>query len=225
MDYKTFLAKQFDTKRISHAYMIVGKYFDVEALGDYVSGLLGCSREDTLRIEGSNGIAIHEIKVLKRELGFVPFNSDRKVAIITPADNLTVEAQNALLKILEEPAEKSVVLLVVEHEDRILPTVASRCQRIRIIPDPLLINEKIPSSLIEGTMGIRDRFDVAQTLAVDDKVARVLDGWLIELGNLLVNEPNNKHLLGLIPEVNKVQNILRTNANTRLVLENLLLRF
>lgn len=65
-----------------------------------------------------------------------PLLGHGKVFIIDEADLLEVEAQNAMLKTLEEPPERTWIILCVEHEERLLPTIRSRCQRVAFGPLP-----------------------------------------------------------------------------------------
>jgi DNA polymerase-3 subunit delta' len=66
--------------------------------------------------------------------GYRPFEARRRVVIVDDADALMPQAQNALLKTLEEPPSASVFLLVSSMPDALLPTVLSRCPRLRFGP-------------------------------------------------------------------------------------------
>jgi DNA polymerase-3 subunit delta' len=68
------------------------------------------------------------------EISLKPFMGGRKIAIIDDADNFNDEGANSLLKTLEEPPAKSVIILIGTSLDRILPTIRSRCQIIRFEP-------------------------------------------------------------------------------------------
>jgi DNA polymerase-3 subunit delta' len=67
-------------------------------------------------------------------IGYRPFEGRRRVVIINPADDLTMEAQDALLKTLEEPPPSAMLILVTAYPDTLLPTVQSRCRRLRCGP-------------------------------------------------------------------------------------------
>ena len=82
--------------------------------------------------EGSS-IGIAEVKNLQEKLALKPFQEKKKIALIKEAQNLTFEAQNALLKILEEPGPESLIILTAPDSFFLLPTVSSRCQ---IVPLP-----------------------------------------------------------------------------------------
>ena len=58
----------------------------------------------------------------------------RRVVIVDAADELNVQAANALLKMLEEPPARTVMLLVAHQPSRLLPTIRSRCRRLRLAP-------------------------------------------------------------------------------------------
>jgi DNA polymerase-3 subunit delta' len=68
------------------------------------------------------------------ELSMAPQASDRRVAIINDAGLLNTESANALLKTLEEPPADSLILLVCDNPDTLLPTIRSRCQIVRFFP-------------------------------------------------------------------------------------------
>lgn len=64
-------------------------------------------------------------------IGYRPFEGARRVYVIEPADALTREAQDALLKTLEEPPSAAILILISAFPDTLLPTIQSRCRRIR----------------------------------------------------------------------------------------------
>ena len=71
---------------------------------------------------------------LCHDLGLKPFMAGRKVALIDDADYLNAEGANCLLKTLEEPPPRSVMILVGTSPDRQLPTIRSRCHIVRFAP-------------------------------------------------------------------------------------------
>ena len=88
---------------------------------------------DVLMIEpGDTGaIRIDQVRDAIERAAYKPFEGRRRVVIINDADALNVEAQNSLLKTLEEPPPSSTFILVTSRPDMLLPTVLSRCQRLR----------------------------------------------------------------------------------------------
>ena len=91
---------------------------------------------DVLLIEpGSNGsIKVDQVRDAVDRAAYRPFEGKRRVVIIDQADALVDQAQNALLKTLEEPPPASVFLLVTSRPDAMLPTIRSRCPQLRFRP-------------------------------------------------------------------------------------------
>jgi DNA polymerase-3 subunit delta' len=88
---------------------------------------------DVLLLEpGDTGvIKIDQVRDAVERAAYRPFEGRRRVVIIDDADLMNADAQNALLKTLEEPPAASTFVLVTSRPDMLLPTVRSRCQRLR----------------------------------------------------------------------------------------------
>ncbi len=77
-------------------------------------------------------ISVKEMEHIIEKLNLKSFEGGYKVQVIWMAETMRTEAANKLLKILEEPPAKTLFLLVAEEENRILPTILSRCQKINV---------------------------------------------------------------------------------------------
>ena len=84
--------------------------------------------------EGKAGVGIEQVHTLQRTLKLSLQLGRQRVVIIDQAGSLTPEAQNALLKTLEEPPAKTTIILIAENEEALLPTVRSRCRQIIFVP-------------------------------------------------------------------------------------------
>ena len=84
--------------------------------------------------KGRNSIPVDDIREMIRLCGSYSNRGGNRVVIIDNADHMTVQAQNALLKIIEEPPESTFFLLTVSHGEMMLNTIVSRCRTIRIKP-------------------------------------------------------------------------------------------
>lgn len=82
----------------------------------------------------TSSIGIKLIRMLVADVQIKPYEGGRKIYIIPDAENLTVEAQNALLKTLEEPPAYTVLLLLANGTSAFLPTILSRCVTLRLYP-------------------------------------------------------------------------------------------
>jgi DNA polymerase-3 subunit delta' len=83
----------------------------------------------TIRPEGA-GIKIQQIRELKKNLSFPPFEAEMRIVIIEDTQTMKREAGNSLLKILEEPPPNNLLLLVAADSEPLLDTIVSRCQVI-----------------------------------------------------------------------------------------------
>lgn len=97
---------------------------------------------DTIILQTNGSLKIEEVRLLRRKLSLTPSDSPYKICIINQIENLTKEAANALLKILEEPAENTLIILISENHEKILPTVVSRCVLLKFFPVSIRVIEK-----------------------------------------------------------------------------------
>ncbi len=155
---KEHLQNALSTRKISHAYIINGekssgkgfiaKVFAM-ALQCEKGGTEPCqqchscrqaltdNQPDIIRIthEKPNTISVEDIrKQINGDVAIKPYSSPYKVYIMEDADKMTVQAQNALLKTLEEPPEYAVILLLTSNMNALLPTVLSRCVVLNMKP-------------------------------------------------------------------------------------------
>jgi DNA polymerase-3 subunit delta' len=91
-------------------------------------------------------IIISQIRTLCNTLAMKPYEAMTRVAIIRDAQLMNPAASNALLKILEEPPQKTILILIATRTQDLLPTIVSRCQQIRFNP---ISREKLERVLIE----------------------------------------------------------------------------
>lgn len=130
--------------------------------------------------KGSNKQAFYSVgrvhEDLRKPMSYKPLEGRYKVVLLTDADLMRTEAANAFLKLLEEPGPQTVFILTTSRADRLLPTILSRCQRLRF--DPL------PVAAIEKALAERDGLapDTAAALA------RMADGSYMQALDLAENE-------------------------------------
>lgn len=97
---------------------------------------------------GDSAIKIEDIRALQKQLQFKPIEAEKRVCLIDNADKMTLSAQTALLKSLEEPKLHTLFILISAHPEALLATVRSRCQSLRFnrLP-PHCLREKLAAEL------------------------------------------------------------------------------
>lgn len=148
-----FLNKSFDMGKIAHAYIFSGPAFVGKRLvaRNFANQLLGSEKEfnpDFQEICGDEAIKIEQVRELIYKLSLQPYQAKYKIALIDNAENMTVEAQNALLKLLEEPKSYTVIILVTANAGKLLRTISSRAQKINFGP----VQESDYGNLLPATL-------------------------------------------------------------------------
>jgi DNA polymerase-3 subunit delta' len=88
------------------------------------------------RPEDKKSIGVDAVRETCEQLGMTSMRGGYRVAIVTPAHLMTVNAQNALLKTLEEPAPRTLLVLITSRPSGLLATLRSRCQRVEVPRPP-----------------------------------------------------------------------------------------
>ncbi len=157
------------TNAIAHAYLIVGpRHVGKGTLAFNLAQALNCDGPELpcgqcrscqrilegkhaditpMGLDSKTEIGIDDIRALQRIANLPPYEGKCKVFIIDDAEYLSTEAANSLLKILEEPPQNVVWLLLVAEEEHLLPTVISRCQRLELKPVP---SEHVREALVNS---------------------------------------------------------------------------
>lgn len=150
------LKRALATGRLAHAYLFVGpdgvgkrtvawemaKAIQCETQGeDACEGCRACGKvraavhPDVVMVEpDGRQILVGQIRALQQQMMYRPLEGPKRVVIIDQAHDLNAQAANALLKILEEPPQGNLLVLVARSESSVLPTVVSRCQRLYFAP-------------------------------------------------------------------------------------------
>lgn len=175
----------------THAYMLVG--YDnmlMNSWADLISALLLCPKHDCTVCNTCKKIALHSHpdmillpatdNVLVEDINFlidnaylVPMESTDKVFVINNFSSANIASQNKLLKILEEPPASVHIILLVDNESTVLPTIFSRCRKINIT--------RLDDSII------RDIVIDSNKQSQADSIVELSDGSLTTALSLLTN--------------------------------------
>lgn len=152
------------------------------------------SNPDFIFIEPSElSIKIDQIRQMQKKILEKPVNGFKKVYVIDQADKMTKEAQNSLLKTLEEPQEFVVIILISSDEDKILPTVKSRCTKFffKELDDQEIakfIKEKFGDVHLDESMIKLSEGSINKSLKVVEKKS-ILDDLKVMIKNIeLIDE-------------------------------------
>lgn len=175
---------------------------------------------NTLEIYSEEGkdIGIDKAKEVSRFTHKPPMSGGQKLAIVYDAHKLTLEAQNALLKTLEEHPEYIDIVLVTRSEGGLADTVLSRCKKVTLTNKgkQKKLKETL-ASLLEMDTGAR----VAMSLKLSKKektdIIEILHAWIAE-----AHELGRYETAGTI--VTTLTDLENTNVNTRLALEVLMFK-
>jgi DNA polymerase III delta prime subunit len=168
---------------------------------------------------------ISDIRELIHFLSYTPARSKIKLAVIIDADKMTSESANALLKTLEEPPEYAKIILTTRDPHKILPTIMSRCRKIRIslAPETLTNKNYLPPDDI-NKMTVAEKFKwAAQTAELgDEQILDIFSLWQEYYQKKLLSGEDS---LAILKEIAEAKDLLRTNISVKLLLENILLQF
>lgn len=221
------LQKQFkklsENNQLSHAYLFFGedggnhsrKFSFSVSFANFLenkkfeesTGLL----KETLIIspdEEKNSIGIDKIRDLKFFLWQKPLFSARRIAIIQGAENMTPEAQNAALKIVEEPPESALIIFIAPSGESLLPALGSRLQKVYF------------SSGEEKPRAKTAQLSVDKLLAGDDLSDVQIDEFFRQLISKLGKDPV-KNTDELKEVLGRLTAIKQFNVNKRLQLKTL----
>ena len=169
---KNFFERAFENSLLSHAYIFSGQEMigkrtfalELANLVNYTSPD-AVIHPDILFIdsgvsESGQTITIEEIRKVKIFLSLSLYLGSYKFVVINDAHLMTTEAQNALLKVLEEPSPSSILILVTANPNSLLPTIISRCQEIKFLPHPKKIIDEVfkNSNLPKSEIGFLTEF-------------------------------------------------------------------
>ncbi len=210
--YKS-LFEAFSHKKVSHAYLLVGEsgaplketaYFIAKSLlCDHPSPLADetcptCERvehnlyTDLLFLDGSVGsIKKDDVASIVNDFSKTPNEAKGvMVYIIHQVENMTQEAVNALLKFLEEPTDNCYAILTSQNPSRILPTIISRCETMRLLLLPIeeVIKEAMDNGVDRGDAELLAHFcnssDIIAAEKETESYKRAKSAFLIALQSL-----------------------------------------
>lgn len=137
---KRFIQNSIEKDRVSHAYLFEGpsgigkKTFAIE-FAKLLTGDENIENSPDISLLHPDGASfkISQIRQMCHDIIIRPYGP-KKVYILDESDKMTLQAQNSLLKSLEEPPSYSVIILLAKSSSMLLPTIISRCEKVKFSP-------------------------------------------------------------------------------------------
>ena len=179
-------------------------------------------------------LGIEAIKKMQEKVFLMPLRGKDKAVIIPGADLLTIPAQNALLKLLEEPPSHTYIFLLTDNLDSLLGTIKSRCQILKIATAPSSLSaheaEALESTYSEWTkQSIGSALKTAEKMAKDkQECISALESLVQQCRIIMLEQIKSGTSPDKIPDhLRQIQTTIttlgKTNASARLTLEHLFL--
>lgn len=185
--------RRVDNGTLSHAHLIIGPNGIGKSILARIFALRILNKDkdidyvDIVNYRPSKAsMGVDEVREIIEEVSKRPYEGDKKVIIIHEGSKLTIQAQNALLKTIEEPPQGVYIILLAESLETLLETIKSRCQVYKLTP----LNNKQMEMYI-NTLGSYSEEEIKASLAygegIPGKAERLLnDDNLSELREIIV---------------------------------------
>lgn len=175
-------------------------------------------------------IGIGDVKEAVRFISEKPFQEKTKFLVINDANTLTREAQNSLLKILEEPPIYASIILLTKTQNDLLDTVNSRCKKVRVGDSNQKIEGGSPTESENSysrviKLDFSGRLSWAGEIYKEEReaVIEILEDWLAQARKIMIDSPSAKELDNVKKIMEVKKDLEDTNVGQRLALEALVL--
>jgi len=169
-------------------------------------------------------IKIEQIRGLAADLSYAADSQRPRYVVILAADLLTIPAQNAFLKLLEEPPAQTQIWLITAYPTNLLATIRSRCTETRILGQDQTDSYVESAAAIDldavAALSHRELIELADTLKDQAAAQAYLLNMLYSAHAQLENSPADKRYHQLVPHILTAQQQLTANANLKLTLEH-----
>ena len=168
--------------------------------------------------ETDKNLGVKDAKKIRDHLSFKPRSAKGKVVVMVGADTLSFDAQNSLLKTLEEPPETASIILTAASEENLLETIRSRVQIIREPSKKISLLEEFSESIQAiFSSSVEERFQIIEK--TEDR-----EGLFEALVEYTSKElPENPKLLGFAKKISEAEKFHSHQGNIRTILEYLML--
>lgn len=221
--------------------MIIGPTVDVleQALnqaGNFLDTAKPDKHPDLLLLQPEDSISIAQIRQLIRFLTKKPFRAKAKVGLIHQAQTLTLPAQNALLKTLEEPPDNSYLILTTPNQSQLIATITSRCQTVIVKPATDKLSSEQSKKLLDFNRTLLQanhgqRLSLIQKYGLSRSAAQNFISEQLCFWRELLHRPRlaaelnrqNQHIKQILRGLLRADDLIKQNVNVKLLLDNLII--
>lgn len=253
-----YLQKQLNSGKISHAYLFIGpentnKSAEAE---EFISSLCCIAKKDgkpcnkcavcrqikkkkyheILYIAPlKEQILIGQIREIKLFLAKKSYEAGWRIILIEKAHSLTKQAANSLLKILEEPGKRQMLILLAEKTNTLPLTVISRCQIVKFLPNSSgieILKSKVNGDEYDQWLDFFRKKAVSKQLALLEKycgkksqaqLQKIIDIWLLIWREKLLENSTGNNARLIIQKLLEMKK--GNNLNIKLQLENIIINY
>ena len=170
-------------------------------------------------------VKIDDIRKFKQELSFSSYDSKKRYFIFFNADSTTLQAQNALLKSIEEPPINTQIVLLTSTLDKLIPTIISRCQVVSLKETETQKNQSEVEEAYQKILNSKhyELIELAGTYKERKDALIFLNSLLNYLNSQLHNENSKQNKIKLAKHLKillEAIDLLNKNINIKLALEN-----
>jgi DNA polymerase III delta prime subunit len=224
--------KQLDLKSkiktpLHHAYVIIGSEEHVDDILGFIESL-GHERRgnpDLYIKKYSDGLGVDDARELRRQSLANPIAGEKKFFVLW-VPQITIEAQNALLKILEEPSGQSHFFILAPSSGMFIPTVLSRIEIVNQDGGKETAREEELAGSFLGMSPI-ERLDLAEIIAKEKDRQRARDivtGLVIKVEKFVCENPEDKKWQESLRQVSKMERYIKGRSpSIKMILEHLAL--
>jgi len=170
---------------------------------------------DIFIINQDTGWGIDQVRKIKNWLSQKPFAHQSKIVIIFDSQNLNTEAQNAILKNLEEPGDNNYFILTVNKNSSLLKTVISRCHQIKLSK----VDKNPSKEIIKISSNLNSNLLLSEQLGKNkEDILPLLQDQLFYFQQSLIKNPN-KQTVVLIGKIIKAINMINANVDPKSALD------
>lgn len=198
-DIKKQLENAVLNNRVSHAYIFAGKrgVGKTTVANAFADAVTNGSKVDVTVVTNekydtqskSDAVSVKAVRGASADMYVKPYSADKRVFIIPDAEKMTIQAQNALLKVFEEPPSYCVIILITQNDNMLLQTIRSRAVTIRFgmlsdsviesfVKEQGMEKSSVITRLASGSIGM------AKTFLQDSELPVVLDRFVKMFGEI-----------------------------------------